>query len=137
MQLKHIPAIFARSVEFSQMKVRSKQELEVLMRIKKLDEVKECLPNGVEAKPVCLLLGFMNDLFTKEELEIQTIKDDLETILRTIPSFIDIMTETITEMALAFRAKKSPKRIIAKNLLSMLMFSKNVMQTMNSKEPFM
>ena len=70
MQLKHIPGIFARSVEFSRMKVKSKEELAVFLRIKKFDEIKECLPNGVEVKPVCLLLGFMNDLFTKEELEI-------------------------------------------------------------------
>ena len=47
------------------------------------------------------------------------------------------MTEVITEMAQAFRAGKSPKKIVAKNLMSMLMFSKNVMQSMNSKEPYM
>lgn len=46
MLMKHIPGVLAHSYEFSQMKVRSKDELEILKRIKELDEVKEAIPTS-------------------------------------------------------------------------------------------
>ena len=46
MLMKHIPGILAHSFEFSAMKVRSKDELEILKRIKELDEVKEAIPTA-------------------------------------------------------------------------------------------
>jgi translocation protein SEC63 len=46
MLMKHIPGILAYSSEFSQMKVRSKEELEVLKKIKEMDAVKEAIPKA-------------------------------------------------------------------------------------------
>ena len=46
MLMKHIPGILAHSFEFSTMKVRSKDELEILKRIKEFDQVKEAIPSA-------------------------------------------------------------------------------------------
>lgn len=46
MLMKHIPGILAYSVEFSQMKVRSKEELDILKKIKETEAVKEAIPKA-------------------------------------------------------------------------------------------
>jgi hypothetical protein len=48
---KHIPGILAHSSEFVNMKVKSKDELEVLKRIKQEDKVKEAIPKPNEKRP--------------------------------------------------------------------------------------
>lgn len=48
---KHIPGILAHSSEFSALKVRSKDEFEVLKRIKAFDEVKEAIPKQSDKHP--------------------------------------------------------------------------------------
>ena len=94
---KHIPAILAHSTEFCQMKVKNKEEFEILKRIKTFEEVKEAIPkaapnkNPVQVKPICLLMGYMYDILNEEDLANEGIKADLEKILRAIPSYIDIM----------------------------------------------
>jgi hypothetical protein len=47
---KHIPGILAHSYEFANMKVRSKEELDVLKRIKTFDKVKDAIPKPNEKK---------------------------------------------------------------------------------------
>jgi hypothetical protein len=55
------------------MKVRSKEELEVLKRIKQEDKVKDAIPKPnekkggqpVQVKPICLLMGYMYDILEK------------------------------------------------------------------------
>lgn len=47
---KHIPGILAHSHEFANMKVRSKEELDVLKRIKTFDKVKDAIPKPNEKK---------------------------------------------------------------------------------------
>lgn len=47
---KHIPGILAHSYEFAGMKVRSKDELDVLKRIKTFDKVKDAIPKPNEKK---------------------------------------------------------------------------------------
>jgi hypothetical protein len=36
-------------------------------------------------------MGYMHNFLTEDDLKIQTVKADLETILRAIPSYLDIM----------------------------------------------
>jgi len=69
---KHIPGILAHSHEFATMKVRSKDELEVLKRIKQEDKVKDAIPKpnekkgtAIQVKPICLLMGYMYDILEK------------------------------------------------------------------------
>lgn len=94
---KHIPGILAHSAEFSNLKVRSKEELEILKRIKNNDEVKEAIPKSnekrppVQVKPVCLLTGHMYGLLNESDMQNEGIKSDIDIILRSIPSYIDIM----------------------------------------------
>lgn len=96
---KHIPGILAQSVEFSKMNVRSKEELTILMRIKQDERVKESIPKmrnddktkQVQVKPICLLMGYMYNLLEDSDLQNKGISDDLEQILRTFPSFFDIL----------------------------------------------
>lgn len=125
------------------MKVRSKDELSVLSRIKMNEEVKEAIPKQkegkppVQVKPICLLMGYMYGLLTEEDLNIESIKIDLENILRAIPSFIDIMLSQTMMLAQAFKMGQSPKRITAKNIMTLIQFSQNLMQGgWISKDPY-
>ena len=103
--MKHIPGILAYSVEFSQMKVRSQTELDILKRIKQMDAVKEAIPKGNEkrgapqVKPICLLMAHMYNILEPSDLANEGIAQDLEKILRTVPSFFDIMLSQIIMLA--------------------------------------
>ena len=74
MLMKHIPGILAYSVEFSQMKVRSQTELDILKRIKTMDAVKEAIPKANEkrgapqVKPICLLMAHMYGVLEPSDL---------------------------------------------------------------------
>mmetsp|Transcript_11126 Transcript_11126/g.18672 ORF Transcript_11126/g.18672 Transcript_11126/m.18672 type:complete len:131 (+) Transcript_11126:774-1166(+) len=114
---KKIPGLLGQGVELRKLKVRSKKEFELLMKLKALPEIKETIPqlkkikypdinqikkskeekdlfleSSIQIKPVCLLMAHMYDIldqhFDPNDAEIQK---DLETILRNIPSYIDIM----------------------------------------------
>jgi len=79
------------------MKVRNEGELNVLKKIKSNDQVKEAIPKAnekkapIQVKPICLLVGYMNDLLKEEDLNHGELRKDLENILRAIPSYIDII----------------------------------------------
>lgn len=91
------------------MKVKSKDELAILTRIKLNDEVKEAIPkqkpdkSPIQVKPICILMGYMYNMLTKEDLAIESVKNDLETILRSIPSFMDIMLSQTMMLSQAFK----------------------------------
>jgi hypothetical protein len=105
---KHIPSILAQGSEFASMKVRDKAELAILARIKSVDAVKECIPkvnekkgqvSKVQIKPICLITGYMFQVMNEEELNNEGIKEDLEKVLKTIPSYFDIMLMNIMQLA--------------------------------------
>ena len=116
------------------MKVRSKEELEVLKKIKSYDQVKEAIPKAkkdggeVQVKPICLLMGYMYDIIDDDDKKLEAINKDLETILRSIPSFIDIMLSQTMMLAQAFKMGRSPKKITAKNIMTLVQFSQNLTQ---------
>lgn len=116
------------------MRVRSEVELSILRRIRAAEVVKEALPkvkkdkNGqdqsqVQVKPICLLVGYMNNLLTDADLANEGIKRDLETILKAIPSYMDIMLMQTMMLAQLFKMGRSPKRITAKNIMTLVQFS--------------
>jgi len=131
MLMKHIPGILAHSYEFSQMKVRSKDELEILKRIKELDEVKEAIPTAkqdakkgaVQVKPICLIMGYMYNIIEKKDLDNEGIAKDLEKILRTVPSYFDIMLQQVMMMSQMYKMGRSPKKITARNIMTIIQFS--------------
>ena len=131
MLMKHIPGVLAHSYEFSQMKVRSKDELEILKRIKELDEVKEAIPTAkqdakkgpVQVKPICLIMGYMYNIIEKKDLDNEGIAKDLEQILRTVPSYFDIMLQQVMMMSQMYKMGRSPKKITARNIMTIIQFS--------------
>jgi hypothetical protein len=52
----------------------------------------------------------------------------LEDILKTIPSFLNIMFSQIMILAQLYKMGKSPKKITAKNIMTLIQFSQNLMQ---------
>lgn len=70
----------------------------------------------------------MNDLLTKEEQDNEGIKKDLDTILRAIPSYMDIMLTQTMMLSQLFKMGRSPKKITAKNIMTLIQFSQNLMQ---------
>ena len=101
MTSKHIPGIIAQSSELRKLKVRNEAELSILKRIKSEDVVKESIPKAktkeeqdqIQVKPICLLVGYMYNFLTSADLQTESMASGLETILRAIPSYIDIMLE--------------------------------------------
>ena len=134
MLMKHIPGILAYSVEFSQMKVRSQDELDILKRIKQMDAVKEAIPKGNEkrgppqVKPICLLMAHMYSALEPSDYANEGISADLEKILRTVPLFFDIMLSQIMMLAQFYKMGRSPKKITARNIMTLIQFSQNLMQ---------
>jgi len=130
---KQIPGILAHSQELSAMRVRNEAELAILRRIRAADVVKEALPkvsakkekqgqdqSQVQVKPICLLVGYMNNLLTDADFESEGLKKDLETILRAIPSYMDIMLTQTMMLSQLFKIGRSPKKITAKNIITLI-----------------
>lgn len=111
------------------MKPKSKEECALLLKIKQDDNVKECIPKvkdnqkQIQVKPICLLTGYMYNLLTEEDMQVGTIKDDLEKILKTIPSYFDILLTQTMMLAQMFKMGRSPKRITARSILTLIRFS--------------
>lgn len=146
---KQIPGILAHSQELSAMRVRSEGELQRLRRLRSDDAVKEALPkvsakkdkqgqdSQVQVKPICLLVGYMNGILTDDDKADEGLAKDLETILRAIPSYMDIMLTQTMMLSQLFKMGRSPKKITAKNIMTLIQFSQNLMQGgWISKDPF-
>jgi hypothetical protein len=79
----------------------------------------------------------MYNLLEQSDLDNPGIKKDLEDILRTIPSFFDIMLSQTMMLAQLYKMGKSPKKITAKNIMTLIQFSQNLMQGgWINKDPF-
>lgn len=65
----------------------------------------------------------MFEVMNEEELNNQGIKEDLEKVLKTIPSYFDIILMNIMQLAQLYKMGRSPKRITAKNMMTMVQFS--------------
>lgn len=68
-------------------------------------------------------MGYMYNILEKEDKEIETISKDLEIILRSIPSYIDIMLSQTMALSQAYKMGRSPKRITARNIMTLIQFS--------------
>jgi len=70
----------------------------------------------------------MHGLLSDDDLNNEGIKKDLEKILRTIPSYFDIMLSQTMMLAQMYKMGRSPKKITAKNIMTLIQFSQNLMQ---------
>lgn len=73
-------------------------------------------------------MAHMHNLLTDEDKKNPDIAADLDKILRTIPSYIDIMLSQTMMLSQAFKMGQSPKKITAKNIMTLIQFSQNLMQ---------
>jgi len=73
-------------------------------------------------------MGYMYDILEDQDVAIETVSKDLETILRSIPSYIDIMLSQTMALSQAYKMGRSPKKITAKNIMTLIQFSQNLMQ---------
>ena len=131
---KNIPVILAHSSELSKMRV-PKEEFAVLDRLKRLDDIKEVIPKTkqgeppkVNAKPVILLMAYMHSHLTPKDYEIEGISEAMEQIIRNVPNYMEVMLGETMKLAHMFKMGQSPKRITAKNIMTLIQFSQNFMQ---------
>lgn len=123
---KKIPGILTQGVEFASLKVRSRQELETMMRIKASPLVQEAIPGNTEGrevqiKPLCLLMAYMCGLIPQEQINSDPhLRSDLEIILRAIPSYLDILIEECITLTSMLRLRQTHKRLSCQNILSIL-----------------
>lgn len=79
----------------------------------------------------------MNGLLNAGDYENEGISKDLEVILRAIPSYMDIMLTQTMMLSQLFKMGRSPKKITAKNIMTLIQFSQNLMQGgWLNKDPF-
>lgn len=101
------------------MKVASKKELDLMMKIRNHKKVQGAIPDQradgkpVQIKPVCLLMGYVYGLLTNDELSDPKIMKDIFNIMRTIPSYITIMIGECMTLIGMLRQRKSYRRISA------------------------
>lgn len=65
-------------------------------------------------------MGHMFDILDKEDLANEGIAKDLEQILRSVPSFFDIMLSQIMMLAQFYKMGRSPKKITARNIMTLI-----------------
>lgn len=70
----------------------------------------------------------MYDMLTEEDMANPGIAEDIDTILRAIPSYIDIMLTQTMMLSQLYKMGQSPKKITAKNVITIIQFSQNVLQ---------
>lgn len=73
-------------------------------------------------------MAYMYDLLTDEQKEQGEISKDIDQILRAIPSYVDIMLSQTMMLSQAYKMGQSPKKITAKNIMTLIQFSQNLMQ---------
>jgi len=73
-------------------------------------------------------MAYMYDLLDDEQKSKGEISKDLDQILRAIPSYIDIMLTQTMALSQAYKMGQSPKKITAKNIITLVQFSQNLMQ---------
>lgn len=79
----------------------------------------------------------MNGLLTTGDYDNEGINKDLDIILRAIPSYMDIMLTQTMMLSQLFKMGRSPKKITAKNIMTLIQFSQNLMQGgWLNKDPF-
>jgi hypothetical protein len=126
---KNIPVILAHSAELSKQRV-PKDEFAVLDRLKRIEAVKEVLPKTkageapkANAKPIILLMAYMHKLISEEDFKCEGISQSMEEIVRLVPSYMEVMLGETMKLAHMFKMGQSPKRITAKNIMTLIQFS--------------
>lgn len=70
-------------------------------------------------KAICLIYAYLMRL---EDLN-ESVQKDLEYILSKAPYHIDLMIQMAIVLAIQFKMRQSPKKVTAKNVLTIIEFS--------------
>jgi len=62
----------------------------------------------------------MYDILSEEDKKDPGIAEDIDTILRAIPSYIDIMLSQTMMLSQMYKMNQSPKKITAKNIITII-----------------
>lgn len=62
------------------------------------------------------------------EQQDKFIKQDIECILRALPSYLDIVMEESVKLINEFKMRQTHKRLSCQNILGIIQFSQNLMQ---------
>ena len=62
----------------------------------------------------------MYDILSEEDKKDPGIAEDIDTILRAIPSYIDIMLSQTMMLSQMYKMNQSPKKITAKNIMTII-----------------
>jgi len=62
----------------------------------------------------------MYDILKEEDKKDPGIAEDIDTILRAIPSYIDIMLSQTMMLSQMYKMNQSPKKITAKNIITII-----------------
>lgn len=143
-ELKRMPGILQFSSEFQGMRVRSKDEVALLKKLREDERIKGYIPKmnnsklpEIQVKPIVLLAGFMHGVLTEEHLKVGSLTQDLERMLKSLPHLLDILLEQTLLLNQLFRQGRSPRRILAKNVLTIVQFQQNLFAgTGINKDPY-
>jgi hypothetical protein len=101
------------------------QEREVDV-IDKMCKLPEAMKEGVQVqtKAICMLMAHMGGYLDKHyNLDDPKVQKDLETILRNIPSYIDIMIMITMYLVMERKHGRTEKNITCKNIIALIQFS--------------
>jgi hypothetical protein len=127
---KNCPVILANSIELRGMAPKNEREVTTLSKIKENDEIKELIPKlnedkkgkQFDMKALILILGYL----TRNENLNEDAQAALNEILAKAPYYCELMIQVAMMLAVENKAGRSPKKITARNILTVLDFSQNI-----------
>lgn len=134
MTYKNCPTVLACAEEFRALKPRSEEAGKLLTAIKQDDATKELIPAKVgppldkllNMPSLCIILAYM---LRMNELN-EHLQEDLEFILSKATFLIEMMLLVCNMIKMESQMRRLNKRINARNVLSLIGFSQNVVQGM-------
>jgi len=127
---KNCPFILSCAVELRNMPIKNQQEQAAVTAIRTDDTVKELIPKlppgktPGNLKSLCVIIAYM---LRMSEIE-QGLLEDLEYILGKAPYLMEQMLQMAMVLAMEFKFGRSRRRITARNVLTLITFSQNLVQ---------
>ena len=132
-----IPGILGQGIEFKKIRAQDDKERAMLTAVCQDQNFLMSLPRNedpekqleIQVKPIFLLQAHMHGYLEKYyDVNDPKVQKDLETILRNIPSYLDILIMTTMHLVQLRKLGKTDKNITCRNILALIQFSQNLMQ---------
>jgi hypothetical protein len=129
-----MPLLLSKSIEFQELRSRSKEEIELLRKLKDNEKIQELLPktlskktSNMNVKPLLLILGHM---MRCKEVYNPVFADSMDTIRRMTPQMIALLNTVALELQKMHQMGQSPKRIPSKTMEVVQAFQQHFIQGM-------